>query len=138
MPNANVEALRRLYAEWAKGNMWALREIADPGIEWEWSEGLASLSGGPRVYHGLEEIGQATLEWLSAWDFYWMTAEDFVEAGDHVVVPMTIHARTKDSNSLAQQGLAAVWVMRGGRAVRVRFYDDRDEALKAAGLAGSG
>lgn len=30
-------------------------------MEWEWSEGLASLSGGPRVYRGLEEIGEATL-----------------------------------------------------------------------------
>ncbi|MFL5902555.1 MAG: hypothetical protein ACJ76Q_01895 [Solirubrobacteraceae bacterium] len=24
-------------------------------MEWEWSEGLGSLSGGPRVYRGLEE-----------------------------------------------------------------------------------
>jgi ketosteroid isomerase-like protein len=136
MPNANIEALRRLYAEWEKGNMWALRDIADPDIEWEWSEGLATLSGGPRVYRGLEEIGRATLEWLSAWDFYWMTAEDFVEAGKRVVVPMTIHARTAGSDSVTRQQMAAVWVLRDGRAVSVRFYDQREEAMRAAGLDG--
>ena len=50
------ERLRRLYGEWAKGNLWALRDIADPEIEWEWAEGLASIDGGPRIYHGLDEI----------------------------------------------------------------------------------
>jgi len=35
----NVERLRRLYGEWAKGNLWALRDIADPEIEWDWDDG---------------------------------------------------------------------------------------------------
>ena len=80
MSRENVEALRRLYAEWEKGNLWALRDVADPDIEWEWSEGLAAVSGGPRIYHGLEEIGAATAEFLQAWGFYWMTAEEFLDA----------------------------------------------------------
>jgi hypothetical protein len=44
----NVERLRRLYGESAKGNLWALRDIADPEIEWEWAEGLASIDGGAK------------------------------------------------------------------------------------------
>ena len=134
MPRENVEALRWLYGEWAKGNMWALRDIAYPDIEWEWSEGMASLYGGPRVYRGLEEIGAATLEWLAAWDSYWMTAEDFIEAGDEVVVFMRLHARSADSDSVIENRIAAVWAMRDGRAVRVRYYEDREEALEAVGL----
>jgi hypothetical protein len=77
MSQEDVEVLRRLYAEWAKGDRWALRDIAEPDMEWEWSAGLASVSGGPRTYRGLDEIGAATLEWLAGWDHYWMTAEDF-------------------------------------------------------------
>jgi ketosteroid isomerase-like protein len=129
----NVEALRGLYREWAKGNLWALRDIAAPEIEWEWSPGLASLSGGPRVYRGLDEIAAATLEWLESWGAYWMTAEEFVEVGDEVVVPMQAHARAAETDSVIEQPLVAVWSMRDGRAVRVRYYEDRDEAFGAAG-----
>jgi ketosteroid isomerase-like protein len=134
MADENVEALRRLYAEWERGNMWALIDVADPHIEWEWSESLASLSGGPRVYHGLEEVGQATREWLEAWDFYWMSADEFIEAGDQVVVDMRIRARTAGSSTEVHQRTAALWTMRGGRAVRVRYYDDLEDAKRAAGL----
>jgi ketosteroid isomerase-like protein len=134
MSQENVDALRWLYGEWAKGNMWALRDIADPAIEWEWSEGLASLYGGPRIYRGLEEIGAATLEWLEAWDSYWMTAEDFIEAGDEIVVFMHLHARAAGTDSVTEQRAAAVWTLRNGRAVRVRYYEENGDALEAAGL----
>ena len=135
MSQENVEALRWLHGEWAKGNLWALRDIADPGIEWEWSERLASLYGGPRTYCGLEEIGAATLEWLAAWDSYWMTAEDFIEAGDEILVFMSLHGRTGGSDSVTEQPTTAVWTLRNGKALRVRYYDDRAEALEAAGIA---
>jgi ketosteroid isomerase-like protein len=134
MSQENMEALRRLYDEWAKGNLWALRDIADPDIEWEWSPKLASLSGGPRIYRGLEEIGTATLEFLAAWDHYWMTAEGFVEAGDQIVVSMRVHARAASTDKAVEQRSTAVWNLRNGRAVRVRYYDDRAEAMEAAGL----
>jgi ketosteroid isomerase-like protein len=134
MSQENVEALRWLYGEWAKGNLWALREIADPDIEWEWSDRAASLTGGPRVYRGLEEIGTTTLEWLDAWDSYWMTADDFIESGDEVVVPMQLHAQTAGVDTVIEQTLTAVWTLHNGRVRRVRYYDDQVEALEAAGL----
>ena len=135
MSQENVEALRRLYGEWAKGNLWALRDIADPQIEWEWSEGLANVTGGPRVCQGLDQIGAATREWLAAWDHYWMTAEDFIEAEDQVVVPMRLHARAATADLVLEERVAAVWDVRGGKAVSVRYYDDRAEALEAVGLS---
>jgi ketosteroid isomerase-like protein len=119
-----------------KGNLWALRDIADPKIEWEWSPGLASVSGGPRIYRGLDEIGAATLEFLAAWDRYWMTAEDFINAGDGIVVVlMCLHAQAADTDAVVEQRSTAVWTLRNGRAMRVRYYDDRTEALEAAGLS---
>jgi ketosteroid isomerase-like protein len=134
MSQENVERLRWLYGEWARGNLWALREIADPNIEWEWSESLASIYGGPRVYRGLEEIGAATLEWLAAWDHYWTTAEDFIEADDEIVVLMSLHARAANTDRVLDQRVGAVWKLRNGSAVRVRYYDHPPDALEAAGL----
>lgn len=136
MSEENVEALRWLYGEWAKGNLWALRDIADPNIKWEWSPGLASLSGGPRLYRGLDEIGAATREFLEAWDSYWMTPEEFVEAGDQILVVMRLHARTAGTDTVVEQRIWAVWALRSGRVVRVRYYEDSTQALEAAGLEG--
>ena len=135
MSQENVNALRWLYGEWAKGDLWALREIADPNIEWEWSAGLTSISGGPRIYRGLDEIAAATLEWIEFWDFYWMTAEDFIEADSEIVVPMQLHARTASTDRVLEQRMAAVWTLRNGRAMRVRYYDDKAGALEAVGLS---
>jgi ketosteroid isomerase-like protein len=134
MSEKNVERLRSLYDEWAKGNLWALRDIADPDMEWEWSEAMANLAGGPRLYRGLDEIGATTLDWISAWDFYWMTADEFVEAGDDVVVFMRLHARMAETDRVVEERLGAVWTLRDGRAVRVRYYDHWAEALEAVGL----
>jgi ketosteroid isomerase-like protein len=130
----NVGKLRWLYGEWAKGNLWALRDIAEPNIEWEWAEEIAALGSGPRVCHGLEEVGAATLEWLDAWDFYWMTADEFIEARDKVVVSMRLHARMRGSDRVVDQPLVAVWSMREGRAAAVRYYQDASQAFEAAGL----
>jgi ketosteroid isomerase-like protein len=135
MSQENVERLRWLYGEWAQGNLWALRDFADPNIEWEWSEGLASLYGGPRIYRGLEEIGAATLEWLAALDSYWMTADDFIDAGDEVVVFMRLHAQPGGIDSVVEQRTTAVGALRNAKAVRVRYYDDRAAALEAVGLS---
>jgi ketosteroid isomerase-like protein len=135
MSRENVEALRWLYGEWAKGDLWALREIADPDIEWEWSAGLASVSGGSRVSHGLDEVAAATLDWLAAWDHYSMTAEEFIEAGDEVVVLMRLHARGASSETVIEERIAAVWTLDEARATRVRYYENRADALEAVGLS---
>jgi ketosteroid isomerase-like protein len=134
MSQENVEALRWLYEEWAKGNLWALREIADPNIEWEWSPRMTRFSGEPRIYRGLDEIGATTREWIQAWDSYWMTADDFIEARDEIVVPMHLHARIPGSDRVLEERFAALWTLRDGKALRVRYYDDKAEALEAAGL----
>jgi ketosteroid isomerase-like protein len=133
MTREDVEGLRRLYDEWAKGNLPALRDIADRDIEWEWAPEMASLFGGPHVYRGFDEIWAATKEWLVPWRRYWMTADDFIEAGDRVVVLMRLHAEAH-SGSILEQRVAAMWTMRDGKAVAVRYFMDRDEALAAAGI----
>ena len=136
MSQENVEALRRLYDEWAKGNLWALRDIADPNIEWEWSPGLASITGSARIYRGLEEIGAATLDFLASWDRYWMTADGFIDVDDEiVVVPMRLHARSAGSENVIVQPSTGVWTLRNAKAVHVRYYDDKAEALEAVGLS---
>lgn len=129
-----TEELRRLFDEWAKGNLLALQDVADPGIEWEWAPEMASLFGGPRTYRGLAEIWAATKEWLEPWEHYWMTADEFIELDENrVLVLMVIHGRAHSGNELDQR-VAAIWTMRDDKAIAVRYYMSRAEALEAAGV----
>jgi ketosteroid isomerase-like protein len=64
-----------------------------------------------------------------------MTADDFIEAGDEIVVPMCLHGRLPGTDSVIEQRIVAVWTLRNGKALRVRYYDDRADALEAVGLS---
>jgi ketosteroid isomerase-like protein len=46
---------------------------------------------------------------------------------------MRLHARAATTGTAVEQPLAAVWTMRSRKAVRARYYEDRAEALAAAG-----
>jgi ketosteroid isomerase-like protein len=48
---------------------------------------------------------------------------------------MRLHARAAGTDSVIEQRSTAVWTLRNGKAVSVRYYDDRAEALETVGLS---
>ena len=60
MSQENVELLRAVYAEWAKGNFRAGRELLDPEIELYPLQGLP----GAASYHGARTF---LLMWSDGW-----------------------------------------------------------------------
>jgi hypothetical protein len=95
---------------------------------------LATLYGGPRIYRGLEQIEAVIREWLTAWDRYWMTGDDFIEgwrSGRGVYAPpCSVGGHRRRVRATHHGGVDAAH----GRAVRVRYYDDQAEAVEAVGL----
>jgi ketosteroid isomerase-like protein len=74
-------------------------------------------------------------QWLGSWERMEFEQEAYFDAGDKVVVFQRMHARGKASGAEARFGdYAQVWTLRDGRVIRMTFYADRDEALRAAGL----
>jgi hypothetical protein len=59
--------------------------------------------------------------------------QEFVDAGEQMVVPWTIYLKGRDGIEATATG-ALVWTIRDRRAVRVCLYQEWDEALEAAGL----
>ena len=59
--------------------------------------------------------------------------ERFVDAGEHVVV-IGIARGTSASGVEAQWRQGYVWTVRDGKAVRFRWFNQPEEALKAVGL----
>jgi ketosteroid isomerase-like protein len=83
---------------------------------------------------GPEGFVEAWSDWLEAFDSYEIESEELIDAGDEVVALVRVQARTKREGVLVEHRPAAVWSVREGRIVRVRFFLERERALEAAGL----
>jgi ketosteroid isomerase-like protein len=128
----NIEALRPIYAEWARGNFRPRFEVYSPEMEWGWSEEFPGLEGvGPDDTDRSERLRQ----WLAGWEDWRCEAEDYVADGDSVVVLTRYRGRGKVSGASVDTIGAHVWTLREGKVVRLTIYSSRDKALEAAGLS---
>jgi ketosteroid isomerase-like protein len=93
--------------------------------------GFTSLS-----YSGVEGFIEGWREWLSPWESYRIEAEQFIDAGEQVVVLARVHARTRRDHVEMEHAPAAVWTLADGRVARIEFYLERSQALADAGLQG--
>jgi len=131
----NVEALRWLYGQFARGNFWAARDVLDNDIEWEWSSSMMELVGGPtRTFRGLHGVEAAIRDWFEAWDWFWVEAEELLPVGDDVIASVRRHGCPKGSSTDVETSATEVWTMRDGKAIRYKAFDDREEAFAAVGL----
>ena len=131
MPGENVELLRPVYIEWERGNLRAGTELLDPEIESVWPAEFPS--GG--TYRGHTGHAQAMREWLTPWEDFRLTVEDFFEADNRVVVPFRVHARGRESGVEVDRRWAHIWTMQSGKAVRFEVHLDPGKALEAVGLS---
>jgi uncharacterized protein len=130
-----VEIVRGLYARWSDGD-FSTSEAFDLDVEFARIGGeVVSGPGGPGRWYGRDEMWRAVVEWLSLWEEFHVAAEDFTEVDDRVVVLSRQTARGKLSGTPVERQLAEVFTLRNGRIVRWEAYWDRNEALKAVGLA---
>jgi ketosteroid isomerase-like protein len=129
MSRENVEIVRRCVAARDRGDYLAAWSLFDPDV-------VVDLSVRPdgRVYYGGPDAVKAMQTWVERWDDYSYIAEDFLDAGDEVVVLFRESGRGKDSGVTTELLGATVWTLREGRVVRMKTYTDRAEALEAVGL----
>jgi ketosteroid isomerase-like protein len=73
----------------------------------------------------------------ATWKDFSLTAEEFYEADDRVVVPFRVRARGIGSGVEVERRWAHTWTMRAGKAVRFEVNLDPDIALAQLG-AGEG
>jgi ketosteroid isomerase-like protein len=137
----NVELIRRqigdvdLVEVIRSDELWAerLAEI-DEGFEEDF-EFVVTVPGEPVVGHGFAEWREQFLEWTGPWESYEPKIEEIIDLGDRVVVLGTDSGRMKDMNRRVQTTGLVLYRFAGGRVARVEYYFDRQEGLRAAGLA---
>ena len=136
MSQENVELVRAAWEAWERGDMEAVFSFYDPEIVWDQSHTpTLELSS---LYHGHDGIKRFFREWLAAFDreSYYAHAEEFIDAGEAVVVRIRQGGRGKESGvEVEMPQYWQVYRLRDGRAVRIEVYDIEAEALEAAGLS---
>jgi ketosteroid isomerase-like protein len=131
MSQENVEALKAVYARWAEGDFWTA-DIFDPDVEVVWAQEMPDFGGPSR---GIEAITASMQNLLAAWEDYVWAADEFLAAGDRVLVLFTAKGKGKGSSVEVEAHWAHLWTFREGKATRVEGFTDQTEAKQAAGLA---
>jgi ketosteroid isomerase-like protein len=126
---AETEALREVYAALNRNDIPAMVEAFDPQMEW--IEPAEYPGGG--IQRGRAAV-EAHLTWArGTWAEGRCEPERFVVAGDKVVVFVHVRARLKDETEWREGRLADVYTFRDGKAVQMRSFPDRQQALEWAG-----
>lgn len=135
MSQENVEIVRRLYGAWARGDFSAHREAFAPDVRsGRVMGGDAEGTGLSGEWQGLDGLVENARLWLSAWKDLKVEPEEFLEAGNKVVVFTRQTGIAKASGIPLDRDFADVYELRDGKVIEVRFYWRREDAIEAAGL----
>ena len=85
-------------------------------------------------YRRHEGIRRWLEDWGAAWAEWRIEADEFIDAGDSVVILIRMNTEGRGSGIKAQRQDALVYGVTQGLITRVDYYNDRGEALKAVGL----
>ena len=127
----NIDIIRRGYGDLNRRDIEAWLEAFHTDAE------MYDVAGGPQT--AARQGHEALREWVQAMDEIWEDGrhepEEFIDAGDFVVVVLRVRARRRDGGVPFDLPLLHVFEMRDGRIQRGTAYLDKVEALQAVGLS---
>jgi ketosteroid isomerase-like protein len=126
MSRENVEIVRRAMEAYVRGDIAGALADTDPDIVWNPNEEPAG--------RGYDAVLSSLQGWEDTWDDYAMRAEEYLDAGDNVVVTLHFRGRGKASGIEVDTRSYQVHTIREGKIVEMIEFIDRAEALEAAGL----
>lgn len=134
MSEQNIELVRRIYEGWANRDPETIN-LFDPLIE-VYPDPRSPWPGIEPVYRGHAGVNRYLASIYDALAEYRAEPEEILDAGEQVLTLAIERALGKHSGVPVQiRYTAHVWTIREGRAVRLDINWDREDALKAVGLA---
>jgi ketosteroid isomerase-like protein len=131
MSEENVEIVRAFIDAADRADWDAMLKDAAPEFEVDLSRAVGPLHG---VYR-LDQVRPLLEEFAESWEapLRFEATDEFIEAGEHVVLPWTMYVRGRDGIEVPSR-VTWVWTIRDGAIVRMCMYQERQEALEAVGL----
>jgi ketosteroid isomerase-like protein len=126
MSQENVDIVRRAVEAYVAGDLEKALADADPEIIWNPAEEAATQA--------LDAIRAYLGRWEGGWEELTTTPEEFVDAGDCVLVTVHFAGRGRDGIEIDAR-LYQVHTVSRGKIVRMDEFTEQAEALEAMGLA---
>ena len=129
MSRENVEVVRRGYEHYNRTGEPDY-SVLDPEVVYD----VSSRTFDAAVYHGHEGVREFLALIREHWATMRLEPQEFVDAGDSVVVSVRLVGVGKESEVETTANSAHLWTLRGGKVVRQTTFKTMSEALEAAGL----
>ena len=129
----DVERLRGAYEAFNEGGVEAILERLAPEFQVRDRESAPDR----QTRYGKEGIKQLFDSYMEAFDALRLEPEEFIDAGDQIVVSLQQRVRGKGSGAEVMGRLAHVWTLREGAVLRLRIFKDKESALEALRAEGN-
>jgi ketosteroid isomerase-like protein len=128
---SHTEAILYGYEMFNAGDIEASLTILDPEIEWH-TYIVPGPGGG--TYHGYDGVRELWSDAKRIFGGFKNIPEELFESGNRVVAFIRVEGVGAKSGIEVQARIAHVHTIRDGKVIRVESFEDRDEALRAAGI----
>ena len=129
MSKENVEVVRRWGETWNTGEPDF--SIYHPALVYH----PRADEPDPSPHIGREAFERLALGFLDSFPNQEFDVEELIDADDLVIALTVMRGRGRVSGADVTDAYVFVYKLRDGRIVRVRMFSERQDALKAAGLA---
>jgi ketosteroid isomerase-like protein len=129
MPADNAAIVRRIFDGLNRLDAEGVCELCDGDVVMDFSERVFN----PHVYRAHEGVRRFCRDVDEAWDSYHWDVEETRVTGDAVIAMLHCQGRAREGAPGVDWRVAWLFELRNGRAVSLRFYRKRQEALEALG-----
>ena len=131
MSQEDVEVVRRSVEAWNRRDLRAWLAFFCSDAELDWSRARGPLKG---VYRGHGELEAFSDEFWSTFEDSQLETYGWAQAGCEVVYSNTVHMRGRQGIEVAAKS-TLVNTIENGQITCIRMFQQRAEALEAAGLS---
>jgi ketosteroid isomerase-like protein len=125
----HADQMRQRYEEFSQGDLEAaLQDWADDFV-WQGSNSTDLPGGGE--HHGKDQAIQVLQEAVGAWDSFELTADEFYEDGDTVVV--LGHTNVTKGGESTQVPVVHIWRWEGDQVKRLQILTDTYQTAQLLG-----
>jgi ketosteroid isomerase-like protein len=130
MSQENITVIRGMYESFSKGDVTSVLGQMHQHIEWREAENFIYADRNP--YCGPQAVLEGVFMRLaSEWADFKVTPEEWLDAGNHIVVLGTFSGRHKESSREVRAQFAHIWGVTHGRVVRFQQYTDTKQFADA-------
>jgi ketosteroid isomerase-like protein len=131
MSEENVEVVRAIYERFSESDFRASVDLLDRHIVFLMMRDAPEAE----VYVGVEAVAAAMRGLFDTWADFTLKAEEFIPAGDSVLVSVRQQGVARISGVPSDEHYFTVWSFRGRKVIRIETFPERAKALEAAGLS---